>query len=384
MGKLLKFSATFIVFVGGIIMLSLVAVGAIRLIQNIERRETEEVRQHMLSLEERWFVTSPGRFEFQLTIDGETHVGINYMRDFTSPRSANFNPHFNELAVVRTQEEAQGFPDNVIVAWPKYGESWERLLEAVNWVIERTEEESLKIFPNERRPFGVEAFEEIFSFSHPLDMSDVVDNFEQFLGLWYLIESSLTMITVYEHGGINEFPPQEWQQRLAPVEPATDYSQPNVPITETGAGITQPQQALLDKFNYAYNFYFQFNDIDSVRAKIDPTNPAYDPSYTDIVFLQTSAEAESMPEDTIAAWLPEEQITTQFIHMIHSALSFTEDELDILGEVLRDVITLEQFGLSYPLQPSDLVDNWEKVNALWNALKPIEQYTIRAFALKEK
>ncbi|MDR2182969.1 MAG: hypothetical protein LBE55_02230, partial [Clostridiales bacterium] len=36
-------------------------------------------------------------------------------------------------------------------------------------------------------------------------------------------------------------------------------------------------------------------------------------------------------------------------------------------------VTLEDFGLTYPLTVEDLVDNWEKVNALWNVFDLSEQ-----------
>ena len=319
-------------------------------------------------------------FEIQLTLNGEIIQGFNNVDEYLNPRSDKFDTRFNELVIVRTEEDTKGFPDNVVVAWLINRDWWQRYFYAVNWAI-RLDEETVRRHVTSSpqwRPIGVAEFEQRFGLTYPINIDNVLNHFDQFFELQSRLNQDY-YIRLFAAKLITELPPPAWQRSSQEQEPipTTDETHLAPPV------LTKSQQQLLDKFNYAYNFYFQFNDIDSVRAKIDPTNPAYDPSYTDIVFLQTAAEAESLPQGTIAAWLPEEQTTTQFIHMIHSALSFTEDELDILGEVLRDVVTLEQFSLSYPLHPSDLVDNWEKVNALWNALKPIEHYAIRAFALKE-
>ena len=39
----------------------------------------------------------------------------------------------------------------------------------------------------------------------------------------------------------------------------------------------------------------------------------------------------------------------------------------------RPVINLEDFGLSYPITIEDLAYNWEKVNAVYNALTTVER-----------
>jgi len=380
-----KSSSSTALTIGWILIVVLVAVGTYLLANPIEFRErSEEVQQFMIPVNEYVFIESfASRFGIQLIREGEIKRGIANVYPYIWPRSDRFAPHFHELVLVRTEEDAQGFPNNVVVAWPRNEAWWERFIYGINWAIQEDEDNVRMRYDGvvRWRPFGPEEFEQRFGFAYPITIDDIIKNFEQFINLYNALSPDRFFIEAFADQLIDELPPPNWQQTPPPHEPSS--VQNTTQLDPTPPDLTAPQQQLLDKFNYAYNFYFQFNDIDSVKAKIDPTNPAYDPSYTDIVFFQTPPEAESLLQGTIAAWLPEENIATQFIHMIHSALSFTEDELDILGEVLREVITLEQFGLSYPLQPTDLVNNWEKVNELWDSLKPIEHYAIRAFALKE-
>jgi len=382
--KKIKKPSSLIALISGWILAIILVVVVIYLLANpIDfRNRSQEVQQFMISVDKYNFIMfQQTGFEIQLTLDGETIQGFSNVDSYVFPLSDKFDPRFNELVIVRTQEEAEKFPDNVVVAWLINEEWWDRYFYAVNWAM-RLDEEHVRRHINFNRtfprPIGIAEFEERVGLTYPIDADDMLNNFEQFSELIFLLIHDGSFIRAFADQSIMELPPPNWQQ-AQPQKPTPTTDEAN----DTAIELTKPQQQLIDKFNYAYNFYFQFADTTSVAAKIDPTNPAYSPSYTNIILFHTAEEAKSAPGGTIAAWLPEEKTITQFIHMIHSALSFTENELDILGEVLREELTLEQFGLSYPLQPSDLVDNWEKANDLWNALKPIEHYAIRAFALRE-
>ena len=57
-----------------------------------------------------------------------------------------------------------------------------------------------------------------------------------------------------------------------------------------------------------------------------------------------------------------------------------EDLTSALGEQLRDVIYLPDFGLAYPITLADKIDNWEAVRDLWLALHRYERPEIRRIA----
>jgi len=127
----------------------------------------------------------------------------------------------------------------------------------------------------------------------------------------------------------------------------------------------------------------------TVRA-ILPSSHTHDPFYTDIVFVHNEEEALDFPSNIIVAW-PNRDIVVEstglnyseaLILGIHWAVNRTEESLlrtsgSREGQLLRPVIILEEFGLTYPISIEDLVDNWEKVNTLWFALDPNERSLIR-------
>jgi len=98
-----------------------------------------------------------------------------------------------------------------------------------------------------------------------------------------------------------------------------------------------------------------------------------------IVFVHSEAEAVGFPDHVLVAWPPE--YAEGILVGIYWAVDKDEEELaKMLPSFRRDVIHLEDFGLSYPLTVADLVDNWEKVYALWSSLTQTEQGSIRRAA----
>ena len=66
------------------------------------------------------------------------------------------------------------------------------------------------------------------------------------------------------------------------------------------------------------------------------------------------------PDNIIVAWPREGSSTERSIYNINRNAN------------LRHGVTFEDFGLSYPVTITDVVDNWEKVGALMAATGPFE------------
>ena len=96
--------------------------------------------------------------------------------------------------------------------------------------------------------------------------------------------------------------------------------------------------------------------------------------------VRSREEAYSRPYNEWVFWISEED-ANRVIQGLHWAVSRTEQDLldPSTGELVRDVLTLEQFGLSYPLTIDDLIDNWENVADLWFSLdRETEHLAVRA------
>jgi len=110
-----------------------------------------------------------------------------------------------------------------------------------------------------------------------------------------------------------------------------------------------------------------------VSPRINPRVHQFDPFYTDLVFVLNEDEAQEFPDNIIAAWprLGEREPTERILNEIYHGVSLTEGDLIWPGaiEPFRAVVTLEEFGLSYPLTAYDFTNNWKQVNALWSALQ---------------
>ena len=62
-------------------------------------------------------------FEFQIVIDGEPVVSRWQAHHFISQWGLLFDPFYTDLIFVTNQARAYGFPDNVVLAWPRVGET---------------------------------------------------------------------------------------------------------------------------------------------------------------------------------------------------------------------------------------------------------------------
>ena len=145
----------------------------------------------------------------------------------------------------------------------------------------------------------------------------------------------------------------------------------------------------LEKFFYARFLDFGFRIVINGNTHMHGTivnelivlgSNRFDPFYTDLVFVQSRAEAEGFPDNIVVAW-PTVGGGEAAVELLQEAVDRTENELNEVRWLNgRAAVTLEQFGLTQPLTVEDLVDNWEKVNALFNALSVSERSTIMRMA----
>jgi hypothetical protein len=143
-----------------------------------------------------------------------------------------------------------------------------------------------------------------------------------------------------------------------------------------------------EKYVYAGEMGFRFQVAEDGERRIRgsmtvlnlimPRSPYFDPCLTDLVFVHTEEEAQGFPDNVIVAWPREGNWTQGLIAGIHWTIE--DPVLGTHGRPVRELVTLEDFGLTYPLTVEDLVDNWEKVNALWNVFDLSEQTAIRGGA----
>ena len=146
------------------------------------------------------------------------------------------------------------------------------------------------------------------------------------------------------------------------------------------------QQAMIpfSHFRYARQLRFEFQMVVDGERRITSNfrvnqiislgSPYFDPFYTELVFVHTEEEAIGFPDNIIVAW-PRDRFTAEgVVAGFHWAVNRSEEEL----RGSREVITLEQFGLSPPLTVEDLVDSWERVNYLWGHLTDFEQHAIHS------
>jgi len=114
----------------------------------------------------------------------------------------------------------------------------------------------------------------------------------------------------------------------------------------------------------------------------NPYDPDFNPFYTELIFVHSEADAVGFADNVIVAWPRGDGFTEGLINGFHWVVDREEHFVTysgVPGILSREVVTLEQFGLTYPLTIADLVDNWERVNELWMALDGGDHAAIRGF-----
>jgi len=142
-----------------------------------------------------------------------------------------------------------------------------------------------------------------------------------------------------------------------------------------------------NKFRYADDVGFvSIAEYDSTVSWVGgwlpvfiPDTVAFDPNITDMVLVHSKEEAEGFPDNVFVAWPKNEEFAQNTIDWIHWAVNRSHAELNSPRREGRrsTELTLEEFGLEYPLTITDLVENWEKVDALLNRFDNHEFHLIR-------
>ena len=119
-------------------------------------------------------------FHFQLYIDDEPTI-VHYLTAGRRliPGHQYHDPLLTELVFVHNEDEAVGFPRNVVVAWPQPGTLMQQRVDYINWAILED------INPHRRRPegtdptpLGIEGLKEIYGLTYPITLADFVYNWE--------------------------------------------------------------------------------------------------------------------------------------------------------------------------------------------------------------
>ena len=317
--------------------------------------------------EEKFRYVEEMRFHTRIVIDGEVitpYAALDISRSI-NPWRPTFNPFYTDLILVHNAEEAEGFPDNIILAWPRDNDWTQGLIDGIHWAVNEDEYGLMFQGVPIREPFTLEDF----GLTYPITITDLVDNWEKVNALW-------RAFTLSERNTIRRI--------------ASGYARPAVTTTEPAvANIPEEKFIYIRSMGFDTRIVIEGEIIApyavlDISRNINPWSPYFNPFYTDLILVHNAEEAEGFPDNIILAW-PRDTIQTQIlVDGMNWAVSNDEAELLFQGIPTRELFTLEDFGLTYPITATDLVDNWEKVNALWWALTPSERYTIHFFFLVER
>ena len=127
---------------------------------------------------------------------------------------------------------------------------------------------------------------------------------------------------------------------------------------------------------FAYLFDQPWLSVTRVWELTHPNSPYFTSYFTELVFVHSEAEATEFPDNVIVAWP-----STVTEHMPEAIERMIIVENDI--GVLANNIYLTDFDLVAPLSLTDLVDNWEQANRLWQSLTSSGRSTAHDIAARE-
>ena len=173
-----------------------------------------------------------------------------------------------------------------------------------------------------------------------------------------------------------------------------------------GSSLTEEEYRIMNLVTKAWfgdRMWFQFRIVEGdrilssgsvARMYINPRSHLHNPFYTDLIFVHNEAESVDFPDNIIVAWPRRDSLaggvgmgpSEAIVAGMNWAVNRTERDLlndfgEFEGQLRRPVLTLEEFGLTYPITVEDLVDNWQRVCDLWDALHPNEREHIWGSAL---
>ena len=97
-----------------IIILSVAAIVTIYIIATKEKEEPWD----MTLMQKSYYVTEMN-FSYLIAMDGQKYNFTgSAIRTVINPHHNEYNPFYTDIILVGSQEQAQDFPDNIIVAWP--------------------------------------------------------------------------------------------------------------------------------------------------------------------------------------------------------------------------------------------------------------------------
>jgi len=292
-------------------------------------------------------------FRFSIYYDGERRnwdsLPVSALIGLSSP---HFDPLYTELVFVFSENDAVGFPDNVVAAWPSNDASRGMII-GIHLAISGNG----RISPRyEASIFADDINLEDFGLTYPLTFEQLVDD-------WENVAALLSYFDPTTYGAIRGG--------------ARDNAR------ERGRTIMPPYNHMYNPmFNYILEMRFSFmSDADRLFVRCEETREEI--LTRELVFVHNREEALEVPREIATSWPREIPWLERRIEGINSVIHRTADELMHRGRQIRDVINLEDFGLTYPITIEDTVDNWEGVARLWDALSYYEHRDINIAAAEE-
>jgi len=173
------------------------------------RRIVENMRLGMVICEDKYRFAHDLHFNVRFIGEGELRYGsAQWLNRFVEPRFASFDPNLNELVFVRNESESEGFPDNVIVAWPNVGFNGVFMQEVINGFHNAIDRDETKLTETNWIRRGTVLTLEEFGLSYPLTVGDFVDNWEQVNSLLRALdlneEEQIIRVAMYLNGQARE------------------------------------------------------------------------------------------------------------------------------------------------------------------------------------
>ena len=146
------------------------------------------------------------------------------------------------------------------------------------------------------------------------------------------------------------------------------------------------------QFGSGWPMRFQFRIIyegevvagigDEVYSLTRPHSFRYDPFYTELVFVLNKEDADYYPLNVIVAW-PHPFWGPVVVERFNKHITRDDDFILSVREPFNLETFYEDFGLTYPLELSDFVENWEKVSVVFHEFYRFERHMITALDIKD-
>jgi len=274
------------------------------------------------------------------------------------------NPLYNSIVFVHNRDEAQNFAGNVVAAWPDDTLATQRSIVYVNQELLSGEDGLLRLSGSWDgvQWTSLESLEDYFSISYPITIRCIVDQWERILFLLNHFPSS----TIGRTGFLR------WAFPISSLHhPYRDV----IPIVPTRQDFAAEERlSLLSKFNYAAALHFEFShgSAADVRELIESADDSDILPFTEIIFTLNAVEIHELPNHTIAAWPRNGNFSKNLADLINLVLAQDNKTLNSL----TSGVSVEDFNLSYPIMVTDLINDWENILELWDALSDWERLTI--------